>query len=49
MILHCATTRITFPWKGFYMPKGKVSNIRDKYDFFAFVYSIDLFLGALPL
>jgi hypothetical protein len=44
-----ATTRITFSWKGFYMLKGKVSNVRDKYAFFAFVYSIDLFLGALPL
>jgi hypothetical protein len=31
------------------MPKGKVSNVRDKYAFFAFVYSVDLFLGALPL
>jgi hypothetical protein len=44
-----ATTTITFSWKGFYMPKGKVSNVRDGYAFFAFVYSIDLFLGALPL
>lgn len=44
-----ATTRITFPWKGFYLPKGKVSNVRDKYAFFAFAYSLDLFLGALPL
>lgn len=44
-----ATTGISFSWKGLYMPKGKVSNTRDKYAFFAFVYSIDLFLGALPL
>lgn len=29
-------------------PKAK-SNQRDKYAFFAFAYSIDLFLGALPL
>jgi hypothetical protein len=28
-----ATTRITFSWKGFYMPKGKVNNVRDKYAF----------------
>lgn len=44
-----STTRITFPWKGFYMPKGKISSTRDKYAFFAFVYSTDLFLGPLPL
>jgi hypothetical protein len=44
-----ATTRITFPWKGFYMPKGKISSLRDKYAFFAFVYSTDHILGALPL
>jgi hypothetical protein len=44
-----ATTRVTFAWKGFYLPKGKVSNVRDKYAFFAFAYSLDLFLGALPL
>lgn len=44
-----ATTRIAFPWKGYYMPKGKISNLRDKYAFFAFAYSTDLILGALPL
>jgi hypothetical protein len=31
------------------MPKGKISNLRDKYAFFAFAYSTDLILGALPL
>jgi hypothetical protein len=41
------TTRITFPWKGFYMPK--ITSQRDKYAFFSFVYTTDLFLGALPL
>lgn len=44
-----ATTRLTFAWKGFYMPNGKVSSLRDKYAFFSFVYSTDLILGALPL
>lgn len=44
-----ATTRITFPWKGYYLPTGKICNLRDKYAFFAFVYSTDLVLGALPL
>jgi hypothetical protein len=44
-----ATTRVTFPWKGFYLPGGKVSNHRDKYAFFSFVYATDLNLGALPL
>jgi hypothetical protein len=44
-----ASTRITFPWKGFYMPAGKISSHRDKYAFFAFVYATDLTLGALPL
>jgi hypothetical protein len=44
-----ATTRVTFPWKGFYLPKGKICNQRDKYALFAFAYSIDLFLGALSL
>lgn len=44
-----STTRLTFAWKGFYMPKGKVCSTRDKYAFFAFAYSMDLFLGALPL
>jgi hypothetical protein len=44
-----ATTRVTFPWKGFYLPRGKVNSIRDKYAFFAFAYSTDLILGALPL
>jgi hypothetical protein len=44
-----ATTRLTFPWKGFYLPGGRISNHRDKYAFFAFAYSMDLFLGSLPL
>jgi hypothetical protein len=44
-----ATTRIAFSWKGFYHPKAKVVNLRDKYAFFAFAYATDLFLGALPL
>jgi hypothetical protein len=44
-----STTRLTFNWKGFYMPKGKICSIRDKYTFFAFAYSTDLLLGALPL
>jgi hypothetical protein len=44
-----ATTRVAFSWKGFYLPKGKVCSLRDKYSFFAFVYSTDLFLGSLPL
>jgi hypothetical protein len=44
-----ATTRITFPWKGFYMPGGHVLSHRDKYAFFSFVYVTDLTLGALPL
>jgi hypothetical protein len=44
-----ASTRLTFPWKGFYLPKGKVNTIRDKYAFFAFAYFTDLILGALPL
>jgi hypothetical protein len=44
-----ATTRNTFPWKGFYSPKGKVTSQRDKYAFFSFVYATNLFLGALPL
>lgn len=42
-----ATTRVSFPWKGLYLPK--VSSLRDNYAFFAFVYSTDLILGALPL
>lgn len=41
------TTRITFPWKGFYLPK--VTSHRDKYAFFSFAYTTDLLLGALPL
>lgn len=44
-----ATTRLTFGWKGFYLPKGKISSQRDKYAFFTFAYVTDLFLGALPL
>jgi hypothetical protein len=44
-----ATTRLTFPWKGFYLPGGRVSSHRDKYASFAFVYTTDLTLGALPL
>lgn len=44
-----ATTRLTFAWKGYYMPRGKISSQRDKYAFFSFAYSMDLFLGALPL
>jgi hypothetical protein len=44
-----ATTRITFPWKGFYISKGKVTSVRDKYASFSFVYATNLFLGALPL
>lgn len=44
-----STTRLTFPWKGFYLPTGKICSTRDKYAFFAFVYTTDLFLGALPL
>jgi hypothetical protein len=44
-----ATTRVTFPWKGFYLPRGKVNSLRDKYAFFSFVYTTDLFLGALLL
>jgi hypothetical protein len=44
-----ATTRVTFPWKGSYLPGGHVLNHRDKYGFFAFVYATDLTLGALPL
>jgi hypothetical protein len=44
-----ATTRVTFPWKGFYMPRGHVLSHRDKYAFFSFVYATDLALGALPL
>lgn len=37
-----ASTRLTFPWKGFYLLGGKVSSHRDKYAFFPFVYAIDL-------
>lgn len=44
-----STTRLTFPWKGFYLPGGRISNHRDKYAFLAFTYAADLFLGALPL
>jgi hypothetical protein len=44
-----STTRVAFSWKGFYMPKGKICSIRDKYAFFTFAYSTDLLLGALPL
>lgn len=44
-----ATTRLTFPWKGFYLPGGRISSHRDKYAFFSFVYTTDLTLGALPL
>jgi hypothetical protein len=44
-----ATTRLTFPWKGFYLPAGNISNHRDKYAFFAFVYATHLTLGALSL
>jgi hypothetical protein len=44
-----AKTRVTFPWKGFYLPGGHVLNHRDKYAFFAFAYATDLTLGALPL
>lgn len=44
-----STTRLTFPWKGFYLPGARISNHRDKYAFFAFAYATDLFLGALPL
>jgi hypothetical protein len=44
-----ATTGVTFLWKGFYLPRGKVNSIKDKYAFFAFVYWTDLVLGALPL
>lgn len=43
-----STTRLTFAWKGFYLPNGRISNHRDKYAF-AFAYATDLFLGALPL
>jgi hypothetical protein len=43
-----STTRLTFPWKGFYSPGG-LSSTRDKYAFFSFVYCMDLFLGELPL
>jgi hypothetical protein len=43
-----ATTRLTFPWKGFYLPGGRISSHRDKYAFFSFVYTTDLTLGALP-
>jgi hypothetical protein len=43
-----STTRLTFPWKGFYCPSA-LSSIRNKYAFFSFVYCMDLFLGALPL
>jgi hypothetical protein len=44
-----ATTRITFPWKGSYMPQGRLTSQREKYAFFSFVYATDLLLGALPL
>jgi hypothetical protein len=44
-----STTRLAFPWKGFYSPGGHVSSTRDKYAFFSFTYCVDLFLGALPL
>jgi hypothetical protein len=41
------TTRICFPWKGFYLPK--VTSHRHKYAFFSFVCTMDLFFGAFPL
>jgi hypothetical protein len=41
-----STTCLTFSWKGFYLPGGRISNHRD---IFAFSYAADLFLGALPL
>lgn len=44
-----STTRLTFPWKGFYLPNRRICNHRDKYAFFAFAYATYLFLGALPL
>lgn len=44
-----ATTRLTFGWKGFYLPKGKIASQRDKCAFFSFAYVTDLLLGALPL
>jgi hypothetical protein len=44
-----ATTCLTFPWKGFYLPEGRISSHRDKYAFFSFVHTTDLTLGALPL
>jgi hypothetical protein len=37
-----ATTRITFPWKGFNLPGGHVLSHRDKYAFFAFTSATDL-------
>jgi hypothetical protein len=40
---------LTFPWKGYYLPRGRIAKHGDKYAFFAFVYATDLTLGALPL
>jgi hypothetical protein len=37
------TTRVTFSWKGFYLP-GLTSG-KDKYAWCSFVYMVDLFLG----
>jgi hypothetical protein len=44
-----ATTMITFPWKGFYMPGGHILSHRDKCSFFSFTCATDLILGALAL
>jgi hypothetical protein len=40
------TTRLMFPWRGFYLPNK--TNGNDKYAWCSFVMCMDLFLGPIP-